>query len=93
MTTPRHRATPWPVVRRQELRRYRLRPSRPYKERESHAEWKTFPPAGLRAVHGRPVSGQFDSSAAGSKEAVTMIYTHILNQAGGRGVRSPLDVL
>lgn len=24
--------------------------------------------------------------------ATTMIYTHVLNQAGGRGVRSPLDV-
>ena len=23
--------------------------------------------------------------------ATTMIYTHVLNQAGGRGVRSPLD--
>jgi site-specific recombinase XerD len=23
----------------------------------------------------------------------TMIYTHVLNQAGGRGVRSPLDAL
>jgi integrase len=23
--------------------------------------------------------------------ATTMIYTHVLNRAGGRGVRSPLD--
>jgi site-specific recombinase XerD len=25
--------------------------------------------------------------------STTMIYTHVLNQAGGRGVRSPADTL
>ena len=28
-----------------------------------------------------------------SDVSTTMIYTHVLNQAGGRGVRSPLDRL
>ena len=28
-----------------------------------------------------------------SDPAATMIYTHVMNQAGGRGVRSPLERL